>query len=85
VCVYVAGVCARGVCGVCCCLCGAIVRGWRRRRSASLPFPALPCPFLRFPALSCRGLLRTTHQRAGLELMDQMSAHQEAAYEHLCR
>lgn len=33
----------------------------------------------------CRGLLRSTHQRAGLELMDQMAAHQEAAYEHLCR
>jgi hypothetical protein len=35
--------------------------------------------------VSCRGLMRSTHQRAGLELMDQMSAHQEAAYEHLCR
>jgi hypothetical protein len=35
--------------------------------------------------LCCRGLLRSTHQRAGLELMDQMSAHQESAYEHLCR
>lgn len=33
----------------------------------------------------CKGLLRSHHQRAGLELMDQMSAHQEAAYEHLCR
>ncbi|KAF6250612.1 component of oligomeric golgi complex 6 [Scenedesmus sp. NREL 46B-D3] len=33
----------------------------------------------------CRGLLRSHHQRAGLELMDQMAAHQEAAYEHLCR
>jgi hypothetical protein len=33
----------------------------------------------------CQGLLRSHHQRAGLELMDQMAAHQEAAYEHLCR
>ncbi|KAF8056126.1 COG6 [Scenedesmus sp. PABB004] len=33
----------------------------------------------------CRGLLRSHHQRAGLELMDHMAAHQEAAYEHLCR
>jgi hypothetical protein len=33
----------------------------------------------------CKGLLRSHHQRAGLELMDQMAAHQEAAYEHLCR
>lgn len=33
----------------------------------------------------CRGLLRSAHQRAGLELMDAMAAHQEAAYEHLCR
>ena len=34
---------------------------------------------------NCRRLLRTHHQRAGLELMDAMSAHQEAAYERLCR
>ncbi|KAK9790340.1 hypothetical protein WJX73_004685 [Symbiochloris irregularis] len=34
---------------------------------------------------NCRRLLRTHHQRAGLELMDSMSAHQEAAYERLCR
>jgi len=33
----------------------------------------------------CKGLLRSHHQRAGLDLMDQMAAHQEAAYEHLCR
>ncbi|CAL8463754.1 g3288 [Coccomyxa elongata] len=34
---------------------------------------------------NCRSLLRTTHQRAGLELMDLMSSYQETAYEHLCR
>lgn len=34
---------------------------------------------------NCRRLLRTHHQRAGLELMDAMSAHQESAYERLCR
>lgn len=34
---------------------------------------------------NCRTLLRTHHQRAGLELMDAMAAHQEAAYERLCR
>ena len=34
---------------------------------------------------NCKALLRTHHQRAGLELMDAMSAHQEAAYERLCR
>ena len=34
---------------------------------------------------NCRRLLRTHHQRAGLELMDAMSAHQETAYERLCR
>ena len=34
---------------------------------------------------NCRALLRTHHQRAGLELMDAMAAHQEAAYERLCR
>ena len=33
----------------------------------------------------CRRLLRTHYQRAGLELMDAMAAHQEAAYERLCR
>ena len=34
---------------------------------------------------NCRSLLRTQHQRAGLELMDLMSSYQETAYEHLCR
>jgi Conserved oligomeric complex COG6 len=34
---------------------------------------------------NCRALLRGTHQRAGLELMDAMALHQEAAYERLCR
>ena len=34
---------------------------------------------------NCRGLLRTSHQRAGLELMDAMAGHQERAYELLCR
>lgn len=34
---------------------------------------------------NCRALLRTHHQRAGLELMDSMAAHQESAYERLCR
>lgn len=34
---------------------------------------------------NCIVLLRTHHQRAGLEIMDAMSAHQEAAYERLCR
>jgi len=34
---------------------------------------------------NCRALLRTHHQRAGLELMDLMASYQEAAYERLCR
>eukprot|EP00884_Botryococcus_braunii_P006046 jgi/Botrbrau1/15442/Bobra.43_2s0067.1 len=34
---------------------------------------------------NCRSLLRTHHQRAGLELMDAMANYQEAAYERLCR
>ncbi|MEW5300794.1 MAG: hypothetical protein WDW36_003699 [Sanguina aurantia] len=34
---------------------------------------------------NCRQLLRTHHQRAGLELMDAMATHQEGAYERLCR
>eukprot|EP00854_Cymbomonas_tetramitiformis_P024152 gene24152-29313_t len=34
---------------------------------------------------NCKMLLRTHHQRAGLELMDQMALHQETAYERLCR
>lgn len=34
---------------------------------------------------NCRQLLRRHHQRAGLELMDAMAVHQEAAYERLCR
>jgi hypothetical protein len=34
---------------------------------------------------SCKTLLRTHNQRAGLELMDVMAMHQEAAYERLCR
>ncbi|GLC43979.1 hypothetical protein PLESTB_000216400 [Pleodorina starrii] len=34
---------------------------------------------------NCRQLLRTHHQRAGLELMDLMASHQESAYERLCR
>jgi hypothetical protein len=34
---------------------------------------------------NCRALLRTHHQRAGLELMEAMSGYQETAYERLCR
>lgn len=34
---------------------------------------------------NCKSLLRTHHQRAGLELMDLMSTYQESAYEVLCR
>lgn len=34
---------------------------------------------------NCRALLRTHHQRAGLELMDLMANYQETAYERLCR
>ncbi|KAG6519402.1 hypothetical protein ZIOFF_022895 [Zingiber officinale] len=34
---------------------------------------------------NCKILLRTHHQRAGLELMDVMSVYQEGAYERLCR
>lgn len=34
---------------------------------------------------NCRALLRTHHQRAGLEMMDSMASYQEAAYERLCR
>ena len=34
---------------------------------------------------NCRALLRTHHQRAGLELMESMAEYQEAAYERLCR
>ncbi|CAL0314243.1 unnamed protein product [Lupinus luteus] len=34
---------------------------------------------------NCKVLLRTHHQRAGLELMDMMSVYQEGAYERLCR
>lgn len=34
---------------------------------------------------NCRALLHTHHQRAGLEIMDAMGGHQEAAYERLCR
>ncbi|WCJ29012.1 Conserved oligomeric Golgi complex subunit 6 [Euphorbia peplus] len=34
---------------------------------------------------NCKILLRTHHQRAGLELMDMMAVHQEGAYERLCR
>lgn len=34
---------------------------------------------------NCKTLLRTHHQRAGLELMDTMGSLQEAAYERLCR
>ena len=34
---------------------------------------------------NCRSLLRSHHQRAGLELMEIMSNHQEAAYERLRR
>jgi hypothetical protein len=34
---------------------------------------------------NCKALLRTHHQRAGLELMDLMASHQEGAYERLCR
>lgn len=34
---------------------------------------------------NCRALLRSQHQRAGLELMDTMANLQETAYEKLCR
>lgn len=34
---------------------------------------------------NCKILLRTHHQRAGLELMDMMSVYQDSAYERLCR
>ncbi|KAK9292352.1 hypothetical protein L1049_020318 [Liquidambar formosana] len=34
---------------------------------------------------NCKILLRTHHQRAGLELMDMMAVYQEGAYERLCR
>mmetsp|Transcript_20960 Transcript_20960/g.45865 ORF Transcript_20960/g.45865 Transcript_20960/m.45865 type:complete len:707 (+) Transcript_20960:171-2291(+) len=34
---------------------------------------------------NCRSLLRTHHQRAGLELMELMATYQETAYERLCR
>ncbi|XP_010499722.1 PREDICTED: conserved oligomeric Golgi complex subunit 6 isoform X1 [Camelina sativa] len=34
---------------------------------------------------NCKLLLRTNHQRAGLELMDMMAVYQEGAYERLCR
>ncbi|KAL4197274.1 hypothetical protein AMTRI_Chr04g187470 [Amborella trichopoda] len=34
---------------------------------------------------NCKMLLRTHHQRAGLELMDMMSVYQDGAYERLCR
>ncbi|GAX74715.1 hypothetical protein CEUSTIGMA_g2163.t1 [Chlamydomonas eustigma] len=34
---------------------------------------------------NCRSLLRTHHQRAGLELMDMMATYQETVYERLCR
>ncbi|KAJ7295451.1 hypothetical protein O6H91_Y187000 [Diphasiastrum complanatum] len=34
---------------------------------------------------NCKVLLRTHHQRAGLELMDMMAVYQEGAYERLCR
>lgn len=34
---------------------------------------------------NCKSLLRTHHQRAGLELLDTMTAYQESAYEKLCR
>lgn len=34
---------------------------------------------------NCKTLLRTHHQRAGLELMDMMAVYQEGAYERLCR
>lgn len=32
---------------------------------------------------NCKMLLRTHHQRAGLELMDMMAVYQEGAYERL--
>ncbi|EPS73061.1 hypothetical protein M569_01689 [Genlisea aurea] len=34
---------------------------------------------------NCKVLLRTHHQRAGLDLMDMMAMYQEGAYERLCR
>ena len=34
---------------------------------------------------NCKQLLRTHHQRAGLELMDVMATYQESAHERLCR
>ena len=35
--------------------------------------------------MQCKLLLRTQHQRAGLEIMDAMNMHQEAAYRRLYR
>jgi hypothetical protein len=34
---------------------------------------------------NCRSLLRTQHQRAGMELMELMVRYRETAYERLCR
>lgn len=34
---------------------------------------------------NCKELLRTQHQRAGLELMDAMAVYQETGYERLSR
>lgn len=34
---------------------------------------------------NCKVLLRTHHQRAGLELMDVMAVYQDGAYDRLCR
>lgn len=34
---------------------------------------------------NCKSLLRTHHQRAGLDLLDSMASLQEGAYERLCR
>ncbi len=34
---------------------------------------------------NCKSLLRTHHQKAGLELLDSMASLQEGAYERLCR
>ncbi|CAK7337122.1 unnamed protein product [Dovyalis caffra] len=34
---------------------------------------------------NCKVLLRTHHQRVGLELVDMMAVYQEGAYERFCR
>lgn len=59
--------------------------GYRQYHRGQTAVCVCPVSVIVCVCLLYRGLLRSTHQRAGLELMDQMAAHQEAAYEHLCR